>query len=154
MGLIHDFILLTRDEIDRGINYYDFSRQVNHERVVHLSDDIIGYIQDTLNWVTTFNPSINKYQFGLNYFGVSYIDKQGVGPFSNILKAWLLLFTQAPDLMKLTGNFTYSEDEDESKGHYEKLYLRKHELIVEFNRLIEFCDCIEKDNYAIIYLGI
>jgi hypothetical protein len=88
------------------------------------------------------------------YYGESLIDQHGAAGFSNILKAWYLLFSEAPELIKLKGNYTYIEGEDEAKGQYERLYFNKQDILKQLNRLMQFCERVKNEGYVIIYLGI
>ncbi|MUT68352.1 hypothetical protein [Paenibacillus sp. NEAU-GSW1] len=109
----------------------------NSENVVQIHDDMFGYIQDSLNWIETLNPDKqNESMLGFNYYGRSIIEKNGAEKFIKIIKAWYLMFKEAPDDLILTGRYVWSE------------------VLNLLNRLIDFSKMVETGAYLLIYIGI
>ena len=78
-----DFIL--RDRIADG--EWELTRSMLHARAIHLHDDHIRYILDTLHEIPTHSPSINLSCCGLNMCGVMLIEQDeasGDGVLSNV----------------------------------------------------------------------
>ncbi|WP_150131503.1 hypothetical protein [Paenibacillus sp. BIHB 4019] len=124
-------------------------------RVVHVHDDMFGYMQDSLKWVETYNPVNNESELGFNYYGYSIIGKSGAATFLKVMEAWLLLFSQAPDEIKLTGWYTWTDDENpKQSGYYDKLSFSKIEVLNTLRKLIEFAIQVEAGDYKLIYNGI
>jgi hypothetical protein len=54
-GLNHDFLLLSVREYAYG----DYMKLINHRKAIHIHDDVMHYLADTLNWVMCYNPARN-----------------------------------------------------------------------------------------------
>ncbi|MGG0741030.1 hypothetical protein [Niallia taxi] len=122
MALKHDFYLIPRttDVISFWQYTSDNSKYIEH---IALHDDLIFYITDTLKWIPTKKtgmPAITA-GFGINYHGVTLLDKQSAVPLRNIFSAWRDLFNNAPEKIELTGDFIWNDDHQ--NGEYERLIL-------------------------------
>jgi len=110
MALVHEFILVEDDfdikEVDSTLN------------AIPISDQIIKYISDTLNWVTMYWNN-KKDKNGLNYYGYTVIREREIEQFKKLIICWIELFEIAPDEFCLKGDYSYDEDD------YEKIILRK-----------------------------
>jgi hypothetical protein len=51
---------------------------------VDIHDDLIQYINDSLQWIPTINPSIPESGYGLNIHGITLIDEHGAVLMGNI----------------------------------------------------------------------
>ncbi|MCR8636959.1 hypothetical protein [Paenibacillus radicis (ex Xue et al. 2023)] len=110
---------------------------------------------DTLKWIETINPDKNESELGFNYYGYSIIEKKGAIKLSKLMKAWYLMFSEAPEELILTGWYTWNEDEDpRTAGAYEKLSFSRKEILETLSRLIEFATKVDSGEYIIIYSGI
>ena len=65
MGLNHDFLLLNRDRDGE----WELRRFIHDPRSIHLHDDFVRYIQDTLAWIPTTNPARREPHRGLCMWG-------------------------------------------------------------------------------------
>jgi len=116
---------------------------------------MFGYMQDSLKWIETINPGKNECALGFNYYGQSIIEKNGAVKFTKLMKAWYLMFSEAPEEIILTGWYTWSEDGDPRlTGAYEKLSFNRKEILDTLSRLIEFSTMVESGEYKMIYIGI
>lgn len=152
MALVHEFVLLTQEECKEKINLNDI--RVNKD-VLEIHDDIILYIYDSLKWVPqaqTANSTEREY--GLNYYGITMIDKEGAIVLYNILKAWSDLFKNSPPVLILTGSYSWTEGKDISSGGYEVIELDRDEVIGQFNKLMSFAKKVINENYQILHFGI
>lgn len=65
-GLNHDFLLLSTREHP----YTDYLKWINHRKAILIHDDVLSYMQDSLNWITCYNPAHKmKKHKGLNFYG-------------------------------------------------------------------------------------
>ncbi|BFT69365.1 hypothetical protein [Paenibacillus sp. P36] len=156
IALVHDFILISNRKFEEislsGIFNY---RDSNQENVVQLHDDMFGYMQDSLKWIETINPDKNEIVLGFNYYGWSIIEKTGAAKLMKLMKAWYLIFSEAPEEIILTGWYTWNEDEDpQTTGAYDKLSFNRKAILDTLSRIIKFSTMVESGEYKIIYLGI
>lgn len=116
---------------------------------------MFGYMQDTLKWIETINPDRNEIELGFNYYGRSIIEKNGAVKLTKLMRAWYLMFSEAPEGITLTGWYTWSEDEDpRTTGAYEKLSFDRKDVLDTLSRLIEFSTMVETGEHKLIYLGL
>jgi len=149
MALVHEFVLLTQEECQEEINLNDIRA---NKDVLKIHDDIILYIFDSLKWVPqaqTGYSSVRKY--GLNYYGITEIGKEGAIVLFNILKAWSGLFKNSPPMLHLTGSYSWTEGET---GAYEVIELDRDKVIGQFNKLMSFAEKVINDNCQILHFGI
>lgn len=67
-------------------------------------DETIQYMTDFLNWLPSYNPETKVSHKGLNYYGVTVINKLGAEKLIKILDKWLELIGEAPDTFSLRGD--------------------------------------------------
>jgi len=155
--MVHDFVLIPNNVYESmdffGIHIY---KEEHPENVTELSDDLFLYMKDSLKWIETFHLGNHRSQFGFNYHGRSIVDRSGALKLSKVLAAWHSLFTQAPDIISLTGSYSWIEGESpEMSGEYEKLIFNKHRTLSTLERLISFANkVVETGTYKIFYIGI
>ena len=139
MALKHEFSIV--DKSYRGYEIFE-----NMETIL-ISDDIILYIKDSLEWINTIwnGNSINK---GINYYGYSIIENKQIFKLIKIIEAWKCLFSLATEDFYLTGCFCIH---DES---YDKLFLKKNKLLIELESLIFLCKKAIKKDKNILHSGI
>ena len=123
---------------------------VGAEKEVHLDDNLILYIIDTLKWVKTFSKLENNIEKnGLNYHGITYFKDEGVKKLKNILFHWKNIFNLGEDVIELEGIFYNSQKKKNSKNKYRKKY-----IIESLEKLIALCEKAEKENKIIRHWGI
>lgn len=132
MALVHDLILISGGE---------------RTCKVGIPDDIIQYIYDSTLWVVSLWNE-NRLEYGLPYYGVALLKREGISKLKKIMKSWRTLFDLAPDEVILSGNYLYDED------RYEKIKYSKIELIKLFDQVIDLCERAEEIGADILYEGI
>lgn len=123
---------------------------VGAEKEVHLDDNLILYIIDTLKWVKTFSKLENNIEKnGLNYHGITYFKDEGIKKFKNIFFHWKNIFNLGEDVIELEGIFYNSQKKKNCKNKYRKKY-----IIESLEKLIALCEKAEKENKIIEHWGI
>ena len=123
---------------------------VGAEKEVHLDDNLILYIIDTLKWVKTFSKLENNIEKnGLNYHGITYFKDEGIKKLKSILFHWKNIFNLGEDIIELEGIFYNSQKKKNSKNKYRKKY-----IIESLEKLIALCERAEKENKIIEHWGI
>ena len=123
---------------------------VGAEKEVHLDDNLILYIIDTLKWVKTFSKLENNIEKnGLNYHGITYFKDEGIKKLKNILFHWKNIFNLGEDVIELEGIFYNSQKKKNSKNKYSKKY-----IVESLEKLIALCEKAEKENKIIKHWGI
>ena len=123
---------------------------VGAEKEVHLDDNLILYIIDTLKWIKTFSKLENNIEKnGLNYYGITYFKDEGIKKLKNILFNWKNIFNLGEDVIELEGIFYNSQKKKNSKNKYRKKY-----IIESLEKLIALCEKAEKENKIIEHWGI
>ena len=122
---------------------------VGAEKEVHLDDNLILYIIDTLKWVKTFSKLENNIEKnGLNYHGITYFKDEGIKKLKNILFHWKNIFNLGEDVIELRGMY-YINIGKHSYNKYKKKY-----LIESLKKLVVLCEKAEKENKIIKHWGI
>ena len=123
---------------------------VGAEKEVHLDDNLILYIIDTLKWVKTFSKLENNIEKnGLNYYGITYFKDEGIKKLKNILLHWKNIFNLGENVIELEGIFYNSQKKRNSKNKYNKKY-----IVESLEKLIALCEKAEKENKIIKHWGI
>ena len=123
---------------------------VGAEKEVHLDDNLILYIIDTLKWVKTFSKLENNVEKkGLNYHGITYFKEEGIKKLKNILLHWKNIFNLGEDVIELEGIFYNPQKKRNSKNKYRKKY-----IIESLEKLIALCEKAENENKIIEHWGI
>lgn len=106
----HEFLVVDA----RKFSPRDYAKFCGTRDCATLPDDVCRYIADSLEWIPTFNPTVNDHppQFGLNFHGPTAILPEHASHTAAIFKAWADLFRQAPASFELTVN---SEHQTKSK---------------------------------------
>ena len=130
--LIHDFKILEEKE------------------QVHIEDNLILYIFDTLNWIDTFSDlKTNDTEKGLNYHGVTYFKGDSIRKLKKIIFYWKELFNIAEKKFELMGIYYSPKRKKYLKNRYSK-----KEVIESLENLINLCDRAEKENKIVEHSGI
>jgi len=152
MALVHEFVLLTQEECLEEVILNDMRA---NKDVLEIHDDIILYIFDSLKWVPQAQTGYsNERKYGLNYHGITEIDKDGAIVLCNILKAWSDLFKNTPPMLTLTGSYFCTEGGVINSGAYEVIEIDRDKVIWQFHKLMYFAEKTISDNFQILHLGI
>ena len=152
-GLNHDFLLLSI----RENSYTYYMRWINNPLAVQIHDDVMDYIQDTLNWVTCYNPAKKMMKHsGLNFCGPTIIKSDGAVVTTKIFTAWANLLSNGPKEIKLTGPYGWIEGESKETGSYSAIKVDRDEVVERFKKLADFSKQVvdSEDELFILHLGI
>ncbi|MFD3156331.1 hypothetical protein ACFIJ5_05645 [Haloimpatiens sp. FM7330] len=158
MAMIHEFILVPKynewdwsyDNVVRDSCGEIDMLKSGIKDFVEIHDDIIIYINDTLNWIPSKNPAFEDMPkgFGLNHYGITLFDKESAPIIKNIFSGWIKIFSQAPSKFKLTGEYELGSET------YEKIQLERNKVIDSFEKMFLLANKLENENYYLIHLGI
>ena len=151
MSLNHDFLLLSRTECAPQ----DYLKLFRHPDAIHVHDDLLNYIADSLRWVPTLNPARDEHGFGLNFHGPTTIFADGAGLAAKIFRTWAQLFRLGPEHLSLTASWTEVVGKLNS-GHFVRLHFERDLICSSFEKIAIFCDRVVTSNGAhfIAHLGI
>jgi hypothetical protein len=92
MGLEHEFYLVP-DTVDVN-EIWKLRESKNAIESVTIHDDIVQCIMDSLNWISSKNPSTNNNlnRKGLNYYGETLFEQQSSEMIIAIFSSWRDLF--------------------------------------------------------------
>jgi hypothetical protein len=156
MGQDHEFLLVSYDEYEEMgyAGYYPLAEDLSN--IVSIHDDVIQYMQDTLNWIPSTNPSMNyQSQFGLCNYGITLFDKEGANIIYNLAKAWSDLFLNGPTILKLTGSYGYRTFKDgKPVGEYNLLEVDRDKLAANLKKLQSFSEKVILGDYLILHYGL
>jgi hypothetical protein len=155
MSLTHEFYLISSDfDLNDRYEWYRTNRFTWTEKS-EVSDYIIQYMTDFLNWLPSYNPETKESRKGLNYYGVTVINKPGAEKLIKILDKWLKLIEEAPDTFSLRGDTVWKEAENE-EGYWEqtKNSMQRETMQSELENLINLAVKASNNNQSIIHFGI
>lgn len=99
-GLNHDFLLLSACEH----RYTDYMKWINHPNAIQIHDDVMHYMEDSLNWITCYNPAKKMTRHrGLNFYGPTVVKSDGAADAEAVFNTWATLLSTGPMSYKLTG---------------------------------------------------
>ena len=125
-------------------------RILEEKEQIYISDDLISYIFDTLNWIDTFSDlKTSDTENGLNYHGVTYFKGDNIKKLKKIIFYWKELFNIAEKKFELMGIYYSPKRKKYLKNRYSK-----EEVIESLENLINLCDRAEKENKIIEHRGI
>lgn len=125
-------------------------RILEEKEQIYISDDLILYIFDTLNWIDTFSDlKTSDTENGLNYHGVTYFKGDNIKKLKKIIFYWKELFNIAEKKFELMGIYYNPK----RKKYLKNKYIKK-EVIESLENLINLCDRAEKENKIIEHRGI
>jgi hypothetical protein len=151
--LNHDFLLLSA----REHAYADYMKWINHRKAIQIHDDVMHYLQDTMNWITCYNPAQKMMKHkGLNFYGPTVIKTDGAGDAENVFNAWASLFSIGPKRIKLTGAYSWAEGETKETGRYSKITLDRDEIVEKLKTVANYSKSIahSNDELFLLHLGI
>ncbi|WP_426453120.1 hypothetical protein ACP26L_13305 [Paenibacillus sp. S-38] len=157
MALVHDFILISQNDYNALLHSTEILkyRDRHPANVAVMSDGMFAYMQDSLSWIETHNPSKNVREYGFNRYGQSMVERRGAEKFLRLMEAWFLIFSEAPDQVILTGEYTWDGAEAPiESGYYEPLTFQREEMLDCLGRLISFAKKVQEEDYIIIQCGI
>ena len=161
MFLYHDFLLLSRT--DYPYAGYNDRRLRNMEGLyhspdaIHLDDDLLCKMYDTLLWIPTYLPHNRMKRFrGLDYCGMNVIKTNGAPIARRIFEGWRIIFSNAPEKMKLIGLPTWIEGDPSHTITREKLRYDRDEVLGQLDRLISALEQVQQSNgkLYILHMGI
>ena len=99
-GLNHDFLLLSA----REHRYIDYLKWINNPNAIQIHDDVMQYMEDSLNWIRCYNPAQKMTtHLGLNFYGPTVIKSDGAVDAEAVFNTWARLLSTGPISYKLTG---------------------------------------------------
>lgn len=99
-ALNHDFLLLS----DREHRYTDYMKWINHPNAIQIPDDVMDHMEDSLNWITCYNPAQKMMTHrGLNFYGPTVIKSDGAVDAEAVFSTWATLLSTGPIGYRLTG---------------------------------------------------
>ncbi|MBE6067844.1 MAG: hypothetical protein E7211_09150 [Clostridium lundense] len=129
--------------------YYFSNEKLSNAVLIH--DDIVQYIQDTLNWIPSINPAMNYEKgLGLNNYGITLFDKEGAEVIVGLAKSWADLFSRGPSTLKLTGNYCFTGND----RSYEIIEISRDKLVESFRKLQLFSERVISNKYLILHYGL
>jgi hypothetical protein len=154
LALTHEFFLIPKTVDITSLIFNGEDIQNYAVDMVEIADDIILYIYDALEWIPSKNPARTGLPVGkgLNYHGFTLFDEQSSSKLKNIFSAWRCLFKNAPDTLKLTGQFV--EGIEDTCGDYEIIEFSRDEVINQMDKIIAFAEKINQGEYHLCHRGI
>jgi hypothetical protein len=143
VSLNHDFLLLDRDSDGE----WDLLRFIHDPRALHLHDDLVRYMGDTLAWIPTVNPARHEPQWGLCMWGPTLIETEGAVIAERVFGMWADLFAVGPPVLSLTGSFSWAASDDvppagervtQLKGGYDRLEFDRDGVVSALRMLAEW----------------
>jgi hypothetical protein len=144
VSLNHDFLLLDRDRDGE----WELLRFIHDPRAIHLHDDFVRYMQDTLAWIPTTNPARGEPHRGLCMWGPTLIEAEGAGVAERVFGGWAELLAAGPPRLVLTGGFSWAAEGDappagervtQLEGGYDRLEFDRDEVIGVLRQLAVWC---------------
>jgi hypothetical protein len=165
MGLEHNFLYISSDkysdDIWKKIQWHPLCLEnefVSEPDYVGIHDDLLRYFHDYFVWIKLYNPAKKEYVNGFCYYGVTKIHDDALLQMKNIIDGLLTIFTNAPDMINLKGNYIFEIDDDgkidDKKSYYDKIYVEKDKIISIFKKLITLIEKAVENGDYILHLGI
>lgn len=155
MSLEHEFFLINNDfDMDNVYEWYSSNRYTWTQKA-SISDDMILYLMDFLNWIPTYNPATQQSTRGLTYYGLTIISATESGKLKQLLEKWLNFIEEAPDIFSLRGETVWKETKHE-EGYWESTRNRVLRKTVqnELQSLINLAIEAYSNNKSILHFGI
>jgi hypothetical protein len=150
-GLNHEFLIIENGSF--SLDRYEELEEIDR---VEIHDDLLNYLSDSISWVSTYNPSKKEETSGLCLYGRTIIPPESVGKFESIMSGWLLILSEAPDIVVLKGGWCWTEGDSPDSGSYEKLSFRKSEVIESLSKIVSYCEAVKASGgtKCLLHLGI
>ena len=152
-GLDHDFLLLSTE----NCSYTDYMKWINNPLAVRIHDDVIGYMKDSLNWITCYNPANGMIKHeGLNWYGPTVIKEDGAIVAQKIFAAWASLFSNGPKALTLTGAYGWIDGQGAETGSYSVIKIDRDEIVGAMRTLADYANQVadSRDRLFVLHLGI
>jgi hypothetical protein len=124
---------------------------INHRKAIRIHDDVMHYLQDTMNWVTCYNPAqkMTKHR-GLNFYGPTVIKKDGAVDAEKLFTAWANLFSIGPKRIKLTVG------DSKETGSYSAIRIDRDEVVDRLRTVAKYSKSVANSNAELflLHLGI
>lgn len=136
-GLNHEFLLLSREQYP----YAEYMQWINNPKAIHLHDDLMHYLDDSLRWITCYNPAKRMLRHkGLNFYGPTVIKSDGAVILQRVLSGWSQIFSSGPKRINLTGPV---------------IKLDRDVVVKTLNRLSNYAQSVSQseDKLYILHLG-
>jgi len=147
--LHHEFLLLSREQYP----YAEYMQWINNPKAIHLHDDLMHYLDDSLRWITCYNPAKRMLRHkGLNFYGPTVIKSDGAVVLQRILSGWSEIFSSGPKRINLTGPYERREGET---GSHTVIKLDRDVVVKTLNRLSNYAQSVSQseDKLYILHLG-
>ena len=150
-GLNHDFLVIESGTF--SLDNYEEYQKSDH---VEIHDDLLGYFADSISWVSSYNPCTEEEVSGLCWYGPTVIPPVSVEKFGKIITGWLLIISEAPDIVALKGGWCWIEGQPSETGSYEKLSFSKNELVNKLSKLVSYCEAVKESGCkkCLLHIGI
>lgn len=156
MSLDHDFLLLDREHDGE----WELLRFIHDPRAIHLHDDFVRYLQDTLLWIPTTNPAKKESHCGLCMWGPTLIEAEGAAMAERVFAGWADLLTLGPPQIRLRGAFCWATENDspplgervtQLEGGYDQLEVDRDTVVAVLRQLADWCGQV-KSSAGRLYL--
>lgn len=141
MALTHEF------EIFKSSEDVVFNKETR-KNMVNIEDTFILYGIDTLKWIPSFSKNFEQRSNGLDYYGRTYLDFEGITALKGIIVGWLQIFKYAPVQIELTSDY------DIENGKFNSVIIEKEYLLAQLQNLCTLCDSALKKDYILVHFGI
>ena len=150
-GLNHDGFLVSRS----AYPYSAYAAFLTDPSGIQLHDDLIWYVNDTLQWIPTFNPARDEPWSGLCHYGPTIISSEGAARAQGIFASWAAVFSNGPATLSLRGHWTRI-DGDARNGAYDTIEVQRDELVEKLHLRTTYAQDVVQSNGAlyILHLGI
>ena len=166
MGLEHNFLYISSDkysdDIWRNIQWHPLRLEnelISELDYVDIHDDLLRYFHDYFVWIKLYNPCKKEYVNGFCYYGNTTICGDALLQIKNIIDGLLAIFSNAPDVITLKGNFVMEVIDDNcnvdgNNGYYDKIYIEKDKIITIFSKLNTLIEKASESGGYILHCGI
>ncbi|MGX7150749.1 hypothetical protein [Enterococcus ureasiticus] len=141
MALTHEF------EMFKSSKDVVFNKETR-KNMVNIEDTFILYGIDTLKWIPSFSKNFEQRSNGLDYYGRTYLDSEGITVLKGIIGGWLQIFKYAPVQIELTSDY------DIDNGKFNSVIIDKEYLLTQLQNLFDLCDSALKKDYILVHFGI
>lgn len=151
MSLRHDFSLVQVDieenKIDLELCMKVMQMDPDHSYTlidrIDVEDAVFDFFWFSFEWIPSINPEYNdaqRYSQGLNRYGERIFYEKSRQALDTNCKCWLQLIQYAPDDIKLYNSYIDS--------------IKKKDVVLFFDRLLDFCGKLDHPNVFIFHSGI
>jgi hypothetical protein len=140
-------LLLDRDREGE----WKLLRFIHDPRAIHLHDDFVRYMQDTVAWIPTTNPARGEPHRGLCMWGPTLIEAEGAEIAERVFGGWAELLAAGPARLVLTGGFSWAaknqappggERVTQLEGGYDRLEFDRDEVVGVLRKLATWCGAV------------